>query len=97
VDISLWLTVEVGISVFAANLATLRPLVYHITQGGRPWLLRSNKRANLALDIQELHSVNNSFDDKESAHESRRGPTRKDEENEAESTRSLTRSTNQKA
>jgi hypothetical protein len=89
VDISLWSTVEVGVSVFAANLATLRPLVHHITQGGRSWSLRRNKRANFALDIQELHSVNNNFDDKENSYESRCGPERKDLENEAESTRSL--------
>ncbi|KAJ4368664.1 hypothetical protein N0V86_009573 [Didymella sp. IMI 355093] len=30
VDISLWSTVEAGVSVFAANLATLRPLIQHV-------------------------------------------------------------------
>ncbi|KAH3953180.1 hypothetical protein HBH98_127270 [Parastagonospora nodorum] len=96
VDISLWSTVEVGVSVFAANLATLRPLVHHITQGGRSWSLRSNKRANIPLDIQELHCVNINFDDKRSSYGSRHGSVGKDEENEAESTRSLTRSTKEK-
>lgn len=35
VDISLWSTVEVGISIFASNLATLRPLVQHVGDKAR--------------------------------------------------------------
>ncbi|KAF9690615.1 hypothetical protein EKO04_011427 [Ascochyta lentis] len=35
VDVSLWSTVEVGVSVVAANAATLRPLVQHVQQGAR--------------------------------------------------------------
>ena len=44
VDISLWSTVEVGVSVTAGNLATLRPLIQHINDKARS--LTSRVRGN---------------------------------------------------
>lgn len=50
VDISLWSTVEVGVSVFAANLATLRPLVQHVADSARS--LSSRVRGRTDEDAQ---------------------------------------------
>ncbi|KAJ4343411.1 hypothetical protein N0V95_006673 [Ascochyta clinopodiicola] len=50
VDISLWSTVEVGVSVVAANLATLRPLVQHVRQGAR--VLSSRVRGLSSGEVQ---------------------------------------------
>jgi hypothetical protein len=66
VDISLWSTIEVGVSVFAANLATLRPLIHHFTTGDRSWSIRTNKRErNMAFKCPELQTIEEHVDHKE--------------------------------
>lgn len=50
VDIALWSTVEVGVSVVAANLATLRPLVQHVSTQAR--LLTTRVRGNTDEEAQ---------------------------------------------
>ena len=50
VDIALWSTVEVGVSVVAANLATLRPLVQHVSAQAR--LLTTRVRGNTDEEAQ---------------------------------------------
>lgn len=49
VDISLWSTVEVGISVFAANLATLRPLIQRVGAKARSMTSRVRGVAGLGM------------------------------------------------
>lgn len=58
VEISMWSTVEVGVSICAANLATIRPLIHHFTHKGESWESRQNRPGHAALatipDSQEL-------------------------------------------
>ncbi|KAF3038606.1 hypothetical protein E8E12_000602 [Didymella heteroderae] len=54
VDISLWSTVEVGVSVFAANLATLRPLIQHVGEKARS--ITSRVRGVSVREIQIISS-----------------------------------------
>lgn len=49
VDISLWSTVEVGVSVIAGNLATLRPLIQHV--GERVRSLTSRVRCHSGEEL----------------------------------------------
>jgi hypothetical protein len=63
VDISLWSTVEVGVSVFAANLATLRPLIQHVSEKARSITSRIR-----GISVQEITPVNSN---KASEHELR--------------------------
>jgi hypothetical protein len=96
VDISLWSTVEVGVSVVAANIATLRPLIHHLTEGGRSWSSRVNKRqGHPVVELQEIHIVESKVDSKDGPYHNRLVTGRGNVEHEAESTRSLTRSTRQ--
>lgn len=100
VDISLWSTVEVGVSVVAGNLATLRPLVQHI--GDKARSLASRARGHSGEDLPS-----NDNSEHELRHLSDKKPeipsgvvelpfsVSAGEQIDAESTRSLTRSTRQ--
>jgi hypothetical protein len=93
VDISLWSTVEVGVSVVAANIATLRPLIHHFTEGGRDWSSRTNKKSkHPVLELQEIQIVSSKAGCEDSPYENCHMTRREDLKHEAESTRSLTRS-----
>ncbi|KAH7379461.1 hypothetical protein BKA66DRAFT_420472 [Pyrenochaeta sp. MPI-SDFR-AT-0127] len=92
VDISLWSTVEVGVSIFAANLATLRPLIQRITKGAESSL--SNRvPPNPAFEFQELSVIQIHIGSKEGPKSKGLVTERMDIEIEAGSTVSLTRST----
>ncbi|USP73079.1 hypothetical protein yc1106_00353 [Curvularia clavata] len=64
VDISLWSTVEVGVSVVAANLATVRPLFHHFAHRGESWASRQNRPVVAVIDdipdFQELKTIKGS-------------------------------------
>lgn len=108
VDISLWSTVEVGVSVFAANLATLRPLIQHVGEKARS--ITSRVRG---ISVQEITPVNSNeasahelchYDDQKSKASSTKVSTRvialpseaaAGKTTDGESTISLTRSTRQ--
>lgn len=81
----------------AANLATLRPLIHHISAGGQPWALRgvrpNGNARNGAFDFQELNAVVIGVDGKEDSQKSLVPQSKQDVEHGAESTISLTRST----
>ena len=66
VDISLWSTVEVGVSVIAANLATLRPLIQHSIDSVRSLSSRLRGKSSESLFINEhsLPESRNLSDDK---------------------------------
>jgi hypothetical protein len=96
VDISLWSTVEVGVSVVAANIATLRPLIHHLTEGDQAWSSRINRRPkNYVVELQEIQISELKVDSKDGPNNKRLVTGRKDVEHETESTRSLTRSAGQ--
>ncbi|KAJ4339632.1 hypothetical protein N0V87_003073 [Didymella glomerata] len=80
VDISLWSTVEVGVSVFAANLATLRPLIQHVSEKARSITSRIR-----GISVQEITPVNSN---KTSEHELR---PHDDQKMKASSSKILTR------
>ncbi|KAF2133622.1 hypothetical protein P153DRAFT_282473 [Dothidotthia symphoricarpi CBS 119687] len=53
VYLSLWSTVECGLSVIATNLATLRPLIGHIAHTSRSLYTRSSQRT----DERQFHAI----------------------------------------
>ncbi|EUC29708.1 hypothetical protein COCCADRAFT_105845 [Bipolaris zeicola 26-R-13] len=61
VEISMWSTIEVGVSICAANLATIRPLIHHFTHKGESWESRQNRPGHAELatipDDQELATL----------------------------------------
>lgn len=59
VDISLWSTVEVGVSVFATNLATLRPLVEHLQETARNWSIgvRVQSGSEVPINAPDSHAL----------------------------------------
>lgn len=60
VDISLWSTVEVGVSVVAANLATLRPLMQHVGEQARS--LTSRVRGVSSQETQDASNGHGSYE-----------------------------------
>lgn len=99
VDISLWSTVEVGVSVFAANLATLRPLVKVVQDSARTLSsrVRGQSDEQIPSDDHSKYELKNVCGKaKVNSHVVELGVpyiTRGVED--AESTKSLTRSTRQ--
>ncbi|KAF2993587.1 hypothetical protein E8E13_000684 [Curvularia kusanoi] len=102
VDLALWFTIEVGVSIFAANLATLRPLVRHVGTQARELTSRMS-RGNTTEAVQtevpsteELTSVEHSGKRKMSVRVVELPSDRAARlQNDTESTISLTRSTHQ--
>lgn len=93
VDISLWSTVEVGVSVFAANLATFRPLVKHLQEGTR---LSSRTRSEprfQTFGFQQVDLMNLKGAEKVENKDNGVAEMCRDIEAEGESTVSLTKST----
>lgn len=98
VDISLWSTVEVGVSVFAGNLATLRPLIQHVGDKARNLTsrVRGHSDEHLPSSHDSEHELQQFSDNKSKA--STRVIVLPSEDvagrqTDGESTRSLTRST----
>ncbi|EUC47480.1 hypothetical protein COCMIDRAFT_89982 [Bipolaris oryzae ATCC 44560] len=58
VEISMWSTIEVGVSICAANLATIRPLIHHFTHKGESWESRQNRPGQVMLaTIPDSHEL----------------------------------------
>lgn len=98
VEISLWSTVEVGVSVFAVNLATLRPLVEQIAASARSLSSRIRSGSNGGAssdgnDLQDFSCRGNGKPHVESVVVDLGVPQRDGDVLDGESTTSLTRST----
>ncbi|KAF1352855.1 hypothetical protein EJ07DRAFT_159069 [Lizonia empirigonia] len=98
VDISLWSTVEVGVSVFASNLATLRPLVEHLQESARNWSIgvRTQSGSDVPINAPDSHAFR-PFSNKSPAnsHVAELSASRMMGGEDKDSTRSLTRSARQ--
>jgi hypothetical protein len=93
VDIAIWSTIEIGVSVIAANMATLRPLVLHMAKGSQAWPSRGMAGAgHVMIELPEIRNTEPHAQRTESLRGDHLPLGRADTEYEAGSTCSLTRS-----